>query len=184
MREDDMTRASPRPFSGHSVSRRALIGGGYGLLVVAAVVVLFVSGSLAFARGDHSWYAAVALIAFLAIFILQNLGLNLNTAYLAVHYYRLPGPNVGVILLAVLASCFGGWLLLKGHTLVFRFVACVPALALANTIGRWLLAAPDSRDDSGKLKFGTRSALIGLYLAMLSFAFTLASVIVTELQIK
>lgn len=150
----------------------------FGILMCGTLVALLVFGSAAAVKGVYTYDFGAYLLLLIILNFLQNHGFALASQYLEVEFFRMSGLGIGLLILIILSCLGGGWLLTHGYRMIFRLVTTLPAIAVATMTGKWLLSAPDSKDELGRLKFSTRSALIGLYLALISFSFTMSAMIV------
>jgi Putative zinc-binding metallo-peptidase len=169
-----------KPAASKTYLRRLRSALTFGLLTTATLVALLGFGSMAAVKGVYTSYFFISLLFLPALQVLSSYGYGLESEYSDVHFYRVSGISIGLLVLIALSCLGGGWLLSHGYRTAFRFAASIPSVLIATIGARWLLAAPDARDESGHLKFGTRSALIGLFLALVSFGFTVASILISE----
>lgn len=162
--------------------KRLRVGFVFGAIYTLLVLALLWFGTLTFVHSIQSGWLLGSLVALVALRVAGMYRDGLDERYAGIHFYKLSGISFGLILVAIGGSWLGGWLLTRGYHLTFQLLFCVPAFSSATMVARWLLAAPDSRDENGKLKFGTRSALIALYFAFLSMTLTLTSLILQRLD--
>jgi len=162
--------------------KRLGVGFVFGAIYTLLLLALLWFGALTFVHSIQSGWLLGFLVALVGLHAAGMYRDGLEERYAGVHFYKLSGIGFGLILIAIGGSWLGGWLLTRGYRLAFQLLFCVPAFSSATMVARWLLAAPDSRDENGKLKFGTRSALIALYFAFLSMTLTLTSLILQRLD--
>ncbi len=141
-----------KPRMSRTLLRRLRTALTFGLLTTAAMVALLAFGSAAALKGFYTSYFVILLLLLLPLQFLSSYGYALESEYSDVHFYRMSGVSIGLLALIALSCLGGGWLLLHGYRIAFRFAASIPSILFATIGARWLLSAPDARDESGDLK--------------------------------